>query len=201
VTMRSATDDEARLTTVLIADDDPAVLRALGRMLSRLPVEVITATDGQEALERLRERRVDILVSDIDMPKLDGLFLMRAARRESPATWRILVTGAATMARTIEAINHGEVVRFFTKPIDPAKLVEEMTLLIARVEQQRRTGVHELQSTRRQALYGWVAERFPGAEQVEREGDGTVTVDLERVQAALAACGPAARALVGLTDG
>jgi hypothetical protein len=108
------------------------------------------------------------------------------------------MTGAATMDRTLEAINHGEVVRFFTKPIDPKAFVDEMTALIARVEEQRRGGLHALHAERRRALYAWLAERYPGADQVEREADGTVRVDLERARAALAEGGAAARALVGL---
>jgi len=195
MTLRSPVQEGGR-PTVLIVDDDPAVLRALARLVTRLPVEVVTAQDGKDAIVKLRAQHVDVLISDIDMPKLDGLFLMRVARHESPGTWRILVTGVATMDRTIEAINHGEVVRFFTKPLDPARFLEEMSAIVARVEEQRRAGVHELSSARRQALYAWLAERFPGAECVEREPDGAVRVDPERARAALVSSGAAARALL-----
>ena len=181
---------------VLIADDEVAIVRALRRTLATLPVELFTASDGGEALAVLRERRIDLLVADIDMPVMDGLELVRAARRESPTTWRVLMTGAATMDRTLAAINDGEVVRFFTKPLDPPSFHKEMAALVARVERQRREGVDEIQRARREALYGWLAERFPGAEVVERDARGVVRVDLGSVRVALAHAGKGARALV-----
>jgi DNA-binding NtrC family response regulator len=182
--------------TVLLADDEPALLRALRRNLADLAVELFTAADGGQALAVMRERHIDVLVADIDMPVLDGLELVRAARRESPATWRILMTGSATMDRTIAAINDGEVVRFFTKPLDPASFHEQMAALIGRVERQRREGVHEVRRARRESLYRWLAERFPGAEAVERETSGEVHLDRSAVAAALSRAGPAARKLI-----
>jgi DNA-binding NtrC family response regulator len=183
--------------TVLLVDDEAPILRALKRTLGDLPAELITAGDGAQALAVLRTRRVDVMVADIDMPQLDGLELVRAARRESPLTYRILMTGAATMDRTIRAINDGEVVRFFTKPLDPAAFHEEMKTLVERVLRQRREGGQETRKARREALYGWLAERFPGAERVERAPDGGVELDLGRVRQALTGAGTAARRLVG----
>lgn len=182
--------------TVLLADDEPALVRALKRNLADLPMQLFTAADGGEALAILRERHIDVLVADIDMPVLDGLELVRAARRDSPATYRILMTGGATMDRTLAAINDGEVVRFFTKPLDPASFHEQMAALIARVDRQRRDGVHETRRARREALYRWLAERFPGAEAIDRGDSGEVHLDLAAVRTALASAGPAARKLL-----
>jgi DNA-binding NtrC family response regulator len=199
MTRSPADDAKPEPITILLADDEPQLLRALRRTLADLPAELLTAPNGGEALERLRERRIDVLVADIDMPVLDGLGLVRAARRESPATWRILMTGAATMDRTIAAINDGEVVRFFTKPFDPREFHDEMAAIVARAERQRREGVHEARRAQREALLAWLGERFPGADRVEREEDGSVRVDLDDVRAALADAGPVARKLVSET--
>ncbi|MEJ7733839.1 MAG: response regulator [Polyangiaceae bacterium] len=183
--------------TVLLVDDEAPILRALKRTLGDLPAELITAGDGAQALAVLRTRRVDVMVADIDMPQLDGLELVRAARRESPLTYRILMTGAATMDRTIRAINDGEVVRFFTKPLEPAAFHEEMKTLVERVLRQRREGGQETRKARREALYGWLAERFAGAERIERAPDGGIELDLGRVRQALAGAGVAARRVIG----
>lgn len=183
--------------TVLLVDDEPNILRALKRTLGDLQAELITAGDGAQALAVLRTRRIDVLVADIDMPQLDGLELVRAVRRESAQTYRILMTGAATMDRTIRAINDGEVLRFFTKPLEPAAFHEEMKALVERVIRQRRDGGQETRKARRDALYGWLAERFPGAERVERAADGAVEIDVAQLREAMAGAGTAAKRLVG----
>ena len=63
--------------SVLFVDDEPLVLNAIVRAVSGLPFEVLSAASGEEALAMLEQRRVDVLVSDIDMPGMSGLELMR----------------------------------------------------------------------------------------------------------------------------
>src|SRR3954469_5051956 len=65
---------------VLIADDEPMLLRALLRVLTRAGFEVVTANDGSEAARLLAQMEFDAIVSDISMPGMNGIQLLRAAR-------------------------------------------------------------------------------------------------------------------------
>ncbi len=71
------------------------------------------------------------------MPGMSGLELVKIVRREFPATLRMLLTGAGTMDRAIEAINEGEVHRFFTKPFDFELFLATMKRLAERIEKLR----------------------------------------------------------------
>lgn len=71
--------------TILVADDEPYVLRSLEFILKKEGYRVLTATDGQEALEKIQEKRPDLVFLDIQMPRMDGNTVCQALRSE-PAT-------------------------------------------------------------------------------------------------------------------
>lgn len=121
---------EARGTAVLLVDDSLSVRKVLARRLARLGLEVSTAEDGEEALARLREERFDALVTDLEMPRMNGYQLIETVRRrpESRTLPVIVITTRAgrehgDLARRLGADRH------LTKPVDHehlARLVEEL---------------------------------------------------------------------------
>jgi two-component system probable response regulator PhcQ len=184
--------------TILFVDDEPAVIRAISRLvIAQTPFNVLTATSGKEALDLLRTCSVDVLVSDIDMPKMNGLELVRLARREFPSTLRILLTGAATMDRAVNAINEGEVVRFFSKPFDADLFVRALGELAERVRRLRLERQEEAQRERRNELFRWIEERYPGALAFERGRGGEVVIDVARLRAFVDGAPPEVRAMAG----
>jgi CheY-like chemotaxis protein len=84
--------------TVLVAEDDPLVLDVVATALEMAGYTVLSAHNGYEAVRILEERRVDLLVSDIRMPELNGLELAEAARKLQPDLRVVLVTGFAEIA-------------------------------------------------------------------------------------------------------
>ena len=100
---------------VLVVDDEPSVLELLSRALSLAEYDVDVAPDGQAALERMRRTTYDLLVTDLKMPGLDGLTVIREARRYRADLPVIIVTGYSTEASAIDAINLG-VSGYLTKP-------------------------------------------------------------------------------------
>ena len=100
---------------VLIVDDEPSVRDLIAKALrGRYAVE--TAEDGTAALEILRESDFDLLITDLRMPGMDGLALIRAARRYAPDLPVVVVTAYSSEATAIEAINLGGVAGYLTKP-------------------------------------------------------------------------------------
>jgi YesN/AraC family two-component response regulator len=185
---------EKRFVTLFV-DDEPAILRGIKRMLGD-SCEVLTADSGADALALMQSRRVDVLVSDIDMPQMTGLELVRRARKEFPSTVRVLLTGAGTLERALSAINEGEVARFLTKPFDPTVFRETIRELGARILKMRADGEVEAERARRAQFFEWVESHYPGTLKVDRGARGDVTVDVERVRAAIERVAPSLRRLI-----
>ena len=111
--------------TILCVDDEPNVLDVLCRMFDRLAT-VLTARSGAEALEVLRSRPIDLLVTDQKMPEMTGIELVRAARKEGFGVTTILLTAYTNPNDLIAAINDGQVFRYVTKPWD----INDLTMTV-----------------------------------------------------------------------
>jgi len=100
---------------VLVVDDEASIRDLLAKTLALAEYDVDIAPDGRTALERLRIIPYDLLITDLKMPGVDGLTVIREARRLKPDIPVIIVTGFSTEASAIEAVNLG-VSGYLTKP-------------------------------------------------------------------------------------
>ncbi|MGB8517914.1 MAG: response regulator [Gallionella sp.] len=100
---------------VMFVDDEERILNAM-RALFRLKYDVVTTTDGYEALALLKQHHFELIVSDQRMPIMKGVDLLRQAKLVSPNTVRILLTGFSDLADLMGSINDGEIFRFVSKP-------------------------------------------------------------------------------------
>jgi len=107
--------------TLLFVDDEAHILSALRRVLRREGYRILTAESGAQALELLDAESVDAIISDQKMPGMSGLQLLDAARRRSPETRRLLLTGW-TEAVPPERIRSLGIVAVIPKPWDDAEL-------------------------------------------------------------------------------
>jgi len=104
---------------LLVVDDETAVLSALHRELRQLfaqRLEVETCTDPTQALSLVRDRRFDIVMSDLRMPELDGVSFLNLVSAVSPDSVRMILTGSADFETAQRAINDAGVFRYLTKP-------------------------------------------------------------------------------------
>jgi response regulator RpfG family c-di-GMP phosphodiesterase len=119
---------------VLCVDDEPRVLHALGLHL-RQRYTLLTSTSGAEGLDRLRvEGPIEVIVSDMRMPGMDGAAFLAKAREISPDSVRILLTGDTDIAAAMAAVNHGQLFRFLLKPCPAPELA---TAIDAAIVQHR----------------------------------------------------------------
>ena len=102
---------------ILIADDEANLRRVLGAQLSRDGYEVLLAEDGEEALAILADNHVDVVISDLRMPKLDGISLLKRLVAEKPDLPVILITAHGTVDTAVEALKLGAF-DYVTKPFD-----------------------------------------------------------------------------------
>lgn len=100
---------------ILIVDDEQAVRDLLSKTLTMADYDVDAADDGPSALDKMRAVSYDLLITDLKMPGMDGLSVIREARRLAPDLRVIIITGYSTEASAIEAINLG-VSGYLTKP-------------------------------------------------------------------------------------
>jgi len=142
--------DDGPLPSVLLVDDDPALLRAFKRLLEADGYAVQTAGDGIEAVALLETARFDVVLSDIDMPRLDGIGVLRAVRASDWDLPVVLITGKPDVRTAIEAVELGAL-RYLVKPVERAELLATM---------QRATQLRQLAALKRQALELYGAERF-----------------------------------------
>lgn len=104
--------------TLLCVDDEANILSSLKRLFRPAGYKILTATGGEEALALMEREAVDLIVSDMRMPGMNGAQVLAAARARWPETVRILLTGYADITSTIEAINSGQLHRYISKPWD-----------------------------------------------------------------------------------
>jgi PAS domain S-box-containing protein len=106
--------DSAKL---LIVDDEKAMLQIFRRKLEGRSHEVHTASSGHEALEIMRENRIDILITDLTMPEMDGIELLQEAVRRQPDLQCIVMTGYGKIDTAVQAMRLGAI-NYFSKPLD-----------------------------------------------------------------------------------
>lgn len=111
------------MATVLLVDDELAVLEGFKRNLRAEPYAVVTATSSAEALSILEGRDVDVVVSDERMPGLCGTELLRQVQRAFPHVVRIMLTGEATLDLAKRAVEASAPYRLLTKPVAAGELM------------------------------------------------------------------------------
>jgi len=165
---------------ILVVDDEPAICHAVVRALAP-DYEAISAASGEDALERLGSEPVDLLITDVQMPGIDGIELVRQVRARWPDLPCIVLTGFSTVRRSIDALRAGAF-WYLEKPV--SRNFTEMVRLLARQAIEHGRLRSENQQLRRQARAGaaWagvigVSESFRQVvELAERVADSDSTV-------------------------
>lgn len=128
--------------SVLVADDDPSARNYFYRLLERAGYLVRTAASGEEAKKLLREAPFDVVVSDITMPGVSGIDILRAVRAQDLDVAVILVTGNPNVDTAVDAVHLGAL-RYLRKPVESAVLLEAVKhgLLVAQVARAKRAAL------------------------------------------------------------
>jgi len=116
---------------IICVDDDADVARVVARSLKREHLQLMSTTEPQEALEWIVDNEVAVLVSDYEMPVMNGIELASRVRELSPTTVRVLLTGHLDIETALASINEGEIYRFIPKPLHVDALVSVVHQAIA----------------------------------------------------------------------
>src|ERR1700682_4754737 len=123
---------------VLIVDDEPNLRKILAAQLSRDGYDVLTADDGEQGLSMLREHHIDMVITDLKMPKVDGMTLLREALREEPELPIVMITAHGTVDTAVEALKLGAS-DYLTKPFDK----DEVRQVVAKALKTRQLAQEE----------------------------------------------------------
>lgn len=127
---------------VLLADDEPTLLRAYGRLLREAGYLVEAASDGTTAARLLAQSDFDVIVTDISMPGMDGVELLRRVRERDLDVPVVLMTGSPDVDTAVRAIEYGAL-RYLVKPVSTDELVTTV---------DRASRLHQMAKLKRQAL-------------------------------------------------
>ena len=110
---------------VLLVDDEEKFLNVLSQRLGTRGVDADTATSGEEALTKIRNKNVDVIILDVMMPGLGGIETLKRIRKENPEVQIIMLTGQGTVEKAVKAMKEGAI-DFLEKPADIEKLLEKI---------------------------------------------------------------------------
>jgi DNA-binding NtrC family response regulator len=135
---------------ILVVDDEPDMVETVARILTHLGHESVTATEGGAALELLERERPDLVLTDLRMPGMDGLALLKEVKRIDPEAPVVLFTAHATIQTAVEAIKAGAF-DYITKPFtaDQLQVVIERALTQRRLQEENRRLKEQLQESYR----------------------------------------------------
>lgn len=127
--MNSKMDTKQKLKykhSIIVLDDEPGILKAVTRILRKLPCEALTTTDPNEALQMITEKKppFSLIISDQRMPEMKGADFLKQAKKISQYSIRFLMTGYTDMDALVDAINKGGIHRFIAKPWDDDDLLK-----------------------------------------------------------------------------
>jgi len=104
--------------TILFVDDEENILKSLRRGLIDEPYKTLFANSAKEALEILEQEKIHILVTDMRMPEMGGLDLLRIVKKKYPDIVKIVLSGYTQVTTLLTAINQGDIHKYITKPWD-----------------------------------------------------------------------------------
>lgn len=121
------------MPTVLIVDDDLKLLKMLQRTLTYENLDVLTASDGLEALTIVSSHKPDLIIADWLMPKMDGISFIHKLRDEDNQTMILMLTARDAIENRVEGLESGAD-DYLVKPFAPAELVARVHAMLRRVE-------------------------------------------------------------------
>jgi len=118
---------------ILLVDDDPSSIELISEILQKTGLEVIIARDGEEALNRFLANSFELILTDLMMPKMGGIALLKEIKKKQKDAVVLIITGFGTIESDVSAIKAGAY-DYISKPIK----VDELELIIKRALEKRR---------------------------------------------------------------
>lgn len=151
---------------ILVVDDEQSLREVLSIMLKRAGYAVTSVSDGEEAIEQLQKEIFDLVITDLRMPNVDGMEVLRAVKSASPETVVLIITAFATADSAVEAMKQGAY-DYLTKPFQ----VDEVQLIIRNALEKRRLTTENILLKREMASQSSFAQLVGQSEAMQKVFD------------------------------
>ena len=151
---------------ILVVDDERGLREVLSIMLKRAGYAVIEASDGEEAIGHINKEIFDLVITDLRMPKADGMAVLKAVKSSSPETVVLVITAFATADSAVDAMKQGAY-DYLTKPFQ----VDEVQLIIRNALEKRRLSVENILLKREMASQSSFAQLVGQSESMQKVFD------------------------------
>lgn len=163
--------------TILVVDDEDMILKSIFRALRNEDYRVLTATNGITGLALLNDHDVHLVISDQNMPGMNGIDFLKQIKKDYPQILTIMLTGNAEIGIAMNAINEAGVYKFILKPWNDHNLKVTIRRALETLELiWERDSLLEKVKTRDAILQG-LEKQYPGISKVERNENGYIILD------------------------
>jgi len=182
---------QADIHKILVLDDEEPIIKAMTRVLHRMPNEWLSGrcevhgfSDPDEALASMRDHEYDLIITDLRMPRIDGIEFLRQTLAIQPDALRIVISGHADLPTVMSAINDAQVYRFIGKPWNDTELLmgvaQALRNSVLQRENQRLADLVRKQRSmlsKHEAALRELEAESPGITHVERDETGAIVLD------------------------
>jgi two-component system response regulator PilR (NtrC family) len=175
---------------ILVVDDECGLREVLSIMLKRAGYAVTEASDGEEAISHISKEIFDLVITDLRMPKADGMAVLQAVKSSSPETVVLVITAFATADSAVDAMKQGAY-DYLTKPFQ----VDEVQLIIRNALEKRRLSTENILLKREMASQSSFAQIVGQSESMQKVFD--VVRKVADAKSNVLICGKAERERVG----
>lgn len=162
---------------ILFVDDEPNVLKSFQRALRKEPYTLMTAQGGEEGLKLLEAREVSLVISDYNMPLMNGLEFLKTVKTLYPHVLTIMLTGQAELDIAVQAINEASVYKFIQKPWDDADLKITIRRALESIDLAMERDRLREKVKSRDAILKELERKHPGITTVHRDEDGFLIME------------------------
>jgi len=162
-----------------LVDDSPNMLKALKRTFKSEGYELFTVLSAKEALEVLKKEDIDLIISDENMPEISGTELLKLVKVQYPLIIRIMLTGLVNFEVVKNAINKGEIYRFFNKPWDDFELLFNVRHALKQKVLEEENSQLKSNLKQQEKYLRQLEIEYPGISEKKMSADGSIIIDSE----------------------
>jgi len=162
---------------ILLVDDTPQILKSLERTLRNDDYEIFTAASSSEAFNIMQAVEIDLVITDERMPGLSGVDLLQMIKKHDPNIIRIMITGMNDIEVFKDAVNRGEIYRFFSKPWDDFELLMAVQQALKQRSLEKENRKLKKTVNHQQSMLTQLEKEHPGITEKKMTADGSIIIE------------------------
>jgi DNA-binding NtrC family response regulator len=163
--------------SILIVDDEEMIIKSIQRTLRKENYNIFSALNGEEALDLLQAREIDLVISDQNMPGISGIEFLGKVKSNFPSVLTIMLTGQTDIEVAIRAINDVGIYKFILKPWDDHDFIITIRRALESLNLVRERNALQESVRQRDAILKNLEKEHPGITRLEKDKDGFLILE------------------------